>query len=256
MALALNPLFGEIPEQVHLNNSPLISVLGQAIFPKIVKISEEGYIGDFQESIRGDYPHLQRDNIQSVEVNLNQSGMQHQTIETIVWRFFDLERTIRVSLGTDAITLEFSKYVSREEFISRTRSILDALSSTISPVTVIRIGCRYVDRKPVDSFSKFVSVYPLVEINSASISNIERGKAPGLGLIENTPDNLVVDFSRVMSVSKNLLVTWKRTRGCPSESRKREFAMALEQFLGRYAYPDAFNQSFSSFRSATHNKYN
>ncbi len=146
MNIPLNPLFGEIPKRVHLNNSPLISVLGQVIFPKIVKISEESYIGDFQESIRVDYPHLHRENIQSVEVNLNQSGIRHQTIETVAWRFVNLERTIRVSLGTDSITLEFSKYVSREEFITRVRSILDALSSTINPVAVIRVGCRYVDR--------------------------------------------------------------------------------------------------------------
>ncbi|MYB35577.1 MAG: TIGR04255 family protein [Gammaproteobacteria bacterium] len=160
MTFPIDPLFGKIPERVHLNNSPLISVLGQAIFPKIIKISEEGYIGDFQESIRGDYPHLQRDNVQSVEVNLNQSGMRHQTIETVVWRFFNLERTIRVSLGTDSIVLEFSKYVSREEFISRARSVLDALSSTINPVAMIRVGCRYVDRiegqEHLNSLSKLI----------------------------------------------------------------------------------------------------
>ena len=38
--------------------------------------------------------------------------------------------------------------------------------------------------------------------------------------------------------------------------KKREFAMALERFFGRYAYPDAFNQSFASFRNATYDKYN
>ncbi len=120
---------------------------------------------------------------------------------------------------------------------------------------VISQTCDIV-REPIDSFSKFVSVCPLVEVNPAGISNIEKGKAPSFGLIENTPDNLVVDFSRIMSVSKNLLVTWRRRRGCPSESKKREFAIALERFFGRYAYPDAFNQSFSSFRNATYEKYN
>ena len=160
MARSKDPLFGEVPERVLLGNAPLVRVLGQATFPKIVKISEESYIGDFQEAIRDDYPHLQRDNIQSVEVNVDKSGMQHQTTETVVWRFFDLERIVRVSLGTDAITLETAKYVSRKEFMKQLKIVLDALSSTIKPAAVTRVGFRYVDRiqggKNLGSLSKLI----------------------------------------------------------------------------------------------------
>ncbi len=146
MARSKDPLFGEVPERVLLRNAPLVRALGQATFPKIVKISEESYIGEFQEAIRGDYPHLQRDNIQSVEVNVDGSSMQHRAIETVVWRFLDLKRIIRVSLGTNAITLETAKYVSRREFIERLKAVLDALSLTIKPAAVSRVGFRHVDR--------------------------------------------------------------------------------------------------------------
>lgn len=160
MARIKDPLFGKIPKPVPLRNAPLVRTLGQATFPKIVKISEERYIGDFQEAIRDDYPHLQRDNIQSVEVNVDESGMQHQTTETVVWRFFDLERIIRVSLGTSSITLETAKYLSRNDFMERLKTVLEALSLTIKPAVVIRVGFRYVDRiegkKNLESLAKLI----------------------------------------------------------------------------------------------------
>ena len=42
-----DPLFGEIPERVLLSDAPLVRVLGQVRFPKIVKIGEESYIAEF-----------------------------------------------------------------------------------------------------------------------------------------------------------------------------------------------------------------
>ena len=160
MARSKDPLFGKVSERILLKDAPLVRALGQVTFPKIVKISEESYIGDFQEAIRGDYPHLQRDNIQSVEVNVDQSDMQHQTTETVIWRFLDLERIFRVSLRTDAITLETARYESREEFMKRLKVVLNALSSTIKPAAVTRVGFRYVNRikgeKYVGSLSKLI----------------------------------------------------------------------------------------------------
>jgi len=54
-----DPLFGEVPERVLLSSAPLVRVLGQVKFPRIAKIAEESYIANFQEAIRGEYPHFQ-----------------------------------------------------------------------------------------------------------------------------------------------------------------------------------------------------
>ena len=72
--------------------------------------------------------------------------MQHRATEIVVWRFFDLKRINRVSLAADAITLETAQYASREDFLERFKSVLEALSSTISPTTRSRVGVRYVHR--------------------------------------------------------------------------------------------------------------
>ena len=119
---------------------------------------------------------------------------------------------------------------------------------------VISQTCDIV-RDPANTSLKYVSVCPLVEINIEGLSSVEKGKVPRFGLIANTPDNVVVDFSRTMSVSKELLVSWKKQRGCPSEKEQLQFARSLERFFGRFAYPDAFNDSLDSLRKAIQNRY-
>lgn len=119
---------------------------------------------------------------------------------------------------------------------------------------VISQTCDVV-RNPVNSSLKYVSVCPLVEINYGGLSSVEKGKVPRFGLIANTPDNVVVDFSRTMSVSKELLVTWEKQRGCTSLKEQLQFARSLERFFGRFAYPDLFNDSLITFRKAVTNRY-
>lgn len=100
-----------------------------------------------------------------------------------------------------------------------------------------------------------VTVCPIVEIDAKRHSDIEKGLAPRYGLIDNLPEGRVVDFSRAMSVSKQLLVTWERQRGCENEKQILELATALERFFGRFAFPDAFNESIKSLRKAVYAKH-
>jgi len=101
----------------------------------------------------------------------------------------------------------------------------------------------------------YLSVCPMVVIDKARIGQVERGQAPRFGLLSSTPDGVVVDFSRTMSVTKSLLTSWKRKRGCQDESQQLEFARALETFFGRFAFPDSFVESVSSLRRAILSKY-
>jgi uncharacterized protein (TIGR04255 family) len=123
-----------------------VRVLGQVKFPRIAKLSEESYIANFQEAIRQDYPHFESEVIQGVELNLVGPALQHRVTTATVWRFFDKNRIVRVTLGADAITLETAKYVSRDDFLQRMKGILEALAISIRPSHVQRVGFRYVDR--------------------------------------------------------------------------------------------------------------
>ncbi|MBL3562226.1 TIGR04255 family protein [Rhodovulum sulfidophilum] len=172
-----DPLFGGIPERVLLSNAPLVRVLGQVKFPRIAKIAEESYIADFQEAIRGEYPHFQSDTIQGVNIVVNDNKVEPRQVTTVIWRFFDAHRVLRVSLGPEAITLETASYVSRDDFLSRFEFILRKLVETIRPSLVQRVGFRYVDRlqDPSDlaAISEFVHPELLNVLQSGLVEHID-----------------------------------------------------------------------------------
>lgn len=101
----------------------------------------------------------------------------------------------------------------------------------------------------------YVSVCPMVTVDAKRIEDIARGQAPRYGFLSETPEGVVVDFSRTMSITKELLVSWKRQRGCKDERQQLEFARALEAFFGRFAFPDDFVASVVSLRKAILSKY-
>ena len=100
-----------------------------------------------------------------------------------------------------------------------------------------------------------VSVCPMVAVDAARIVEIERGQVPRFGFLSATPEGVVVDFSRTMSITKKLLLSWERRRGCTDQDQQLEFARALETFFGRFAFPDAFVASVASLRNAILSKY-
>lgn len=100
-----------------------------------------------------------------------------------------------------------------------------------------------------------VSVCPLVKIDQTRVIAVEKGIAPRYGILSNSPEGFVVDFSRVMSITKKLLVTLHRQRGCENDGEQTQFARAIEAFFGRYAFPDAFVESLRGFRSAVLEKH-
>lgn len=141
-----DPLLGPPPERVQLNPAPLVRVLGQVQFAKIIKISTEQHIGDFQEAVRSQYPFLEKDTAQSVQLNVDGRGVHTTTSDEIIWRLFDSSKSWRVSLNPTALSLETIRYSSRGEFLDRFRFLLDALAGTIKPTVATRVGFRYVNR--------------------------------------------------------------------------------------------------------------
>ncbi|MCV2893705.1 hypothetical protein [Lentibacter sp. XHP0401] len=121
-------------------------------------------------------------------------------------------------------------------------------------ICVISQTCDIV-RDPVETTVSYVTVCPLVELNAAHLSAVEKGEVPRFGMLAGAPESIVVDFTRAMSVKKDLLVEWSRQRGCPEELDLQCFARALERFYGRFGFPDKFNACMDTFRIAVNKRY-
>lgn len=91
----------------------------------------------------------------------------------------------------------------------------------------------------------WVVVCPLVKVDPARVTEIERGGVPRLALVEKAPEGLVAELARPLTISKDLLASWQRNQGFTDPAKAVEFARSLERCFGRFAFPDDFNRSIS-----------
>ena len=138
-----NPLIGAAPKEVPLPRAPLVRVVAQIQFPRLLALRSELTVAPFQEKIRGRYPTLAEEKIHALQIGV---GMQTETREETIWRFSDMGGTWRVSLGPQFVALDVSNYTSRKDFIDRWAEVIDALATTVDPKYALRLGVRYVSR--------------------------------------------------------------------------------------------------------------
>jgi hypothetical protein len=100
-----------------------------------------------------------------------------------------------------------------------------------------------------------VVVCPLVAVKPEHLDMIARGRSARFGFIEQAPQGLVADFGRLMSISKALLSNWKRFEGFIDETGLINFARGLERAYGRFAFPDAFNESIRPLEDVIKSKF-
>ena len=148
VSVAEDPFFGAVPETVPLPHTPLTGVLAQIRFPEILSISKADFVAEFQEKIRQSYPNNQQE--KGILLQITPDGPRQTTAPH--WRFFDESMEWRISLTTNFIAIETRKYTLREEFVERVENIAQALSETIKPSLISRIGVRYIDRIQGDVF--------------------------------------------------------------------------------------------------------
>lgn len=91
----------------------------------------------------------------------------------------------------------------------------------------------------------WVVVCPLVKVDSFRVTEIERGGVPRFALIENAPEGFIAELSRPLTISKDLLASWRVNKGFTDPAQAVEFARSLERCFGRFAFPDDFNRSIS-----------
>lgn len=168
-----DPFTGPVPPSVYLAASPLAGVLVQISFPEILSIADKFFVGRFQEQIRKDYPYSE------LEHNLSVSAPSDTLMMDKVpnWRFFDKNYFWRVSLTTKFVTIETRAYSGRTDLIERVIRIALALSDSVTPNIVTRIGVRYVDRiygEPLSRITNLVRPEILGIYSPNSFKRIER----------------------------------------------------------------------------------
>jgi uncharacterized protein (TIGR04255 family) len=143
--VSFNPLTAPPPEEVPLEDAPLIRVIAQLRFPPILSIEKKDFVGSFQEAIRESYPILQPEQTQGFA--FSPQGVV-PIAPQVTWRFVDTldNWNWRVSLASNFIALETTAYLSRRDFLKRLENIFVALNENFKPASIERFGLRYIDR--------------------------------------------------------------------------------------------------------------
>ncbi len=94
----------------------------------------------------------------------------------------------------------------------------------------------------------FVTVCALTKRPKNEVKEVLSGRRPYFAVVDNTEDTVFADLRKIMSVSKDLLRTWKRHEGFSTEAGRVKFANSLERKFGQFAFPDDFDQAMRTFK--------
>jgi uncharacterized protein (TIGR04255 family) len=138
-----NPLEAPPPAEVPLKDAPLVRVIAQLRFPEILSVEQRDFVAPFQEATRSTYAVLRQEQTQGFVLG---SGGVAPAKPKIAWRFSDTGGDWRVSLTSEFLALETTRYVSRSDFFDRLQFLTEAVVEHIGPSQLDRIGIRYIDR--------------------------------------------------------------------------------------------------------------
>jgi len=135
-------------ERVIYKRNPLVQVVCQLRFPRILSINEKVPV-DFQERIRKTYPiynvavEQQPQLIVEPGIDTMPKFIQNEQIKN--YSFSSDDNVWRINLTNTFLSLSTSQYKRWEDFISHLQEPLCALKDIYSPAFFERVGLRYVD---------------------------------------------------------------------------------------------------------------
>lgn len=146
------PFIGPPPSDIPLQNTPLIRVIAQIRFSRLLSLEGQDFAALYQKLIKDDFPILEKED----QYNFQLHADKQPTYETTtIWRFFDATKQWQVSLSSSFIALETKSYQSREDFVRRLHRLLQVFESLEKPHKIQRIGVRYIDHLKDVSIDEF-----------------------------------------------------------------------------------------------------
>ena len=134
--------------RVRYKNSPLVQVVCQLRFPRILSIDEKSP-AEFQECIREIYPvynvNIEQQQQLIVEPDNGQFSKLIRNDQIKNHSFSSSDHIWRVSLTSTFLSLSTSQYIRWENFCLHLQEPLNALKTIYHPAFFERVGLRYVN---------------------------------------------------------------------------------------------------------------
>jgi uncharacterized protein (TIGR04255 family) len=139
------------PDRRQLLRSPLVLTVCQVRFEETLALADPRVAISIQSALggaSGPYPRMEQLKAPAFQLSVSaQGGAETQQLSGISgWRLQSDDAAWTVSIMTNFVALETSRYSTWEDFGPRMAALLDALTSSTSLVLEERLGLRYVDR--------------------------------------------------------------------------------------------------------------
>ena len=155
-----SPFGSAVVDEVPLANAPLVRVLAQVRYPRLVSMRPEradATVGRVVDRLGETYPILGEEH--EVTVSLGPEGLS-PTPAGRLWRLKNTEDNWQVTIGDAFVALDTTAYVSRGDFATRMQTVLEAVLDSVQPPYVDRVGIRYTNR--IDGASALADLPSLV----------------------------------------------------------------------------------------------
>lgn len=177
-------------ERVQYNRNPLVEVICQLRFPRILRIETERPV-DFQESLRDEYPRLNV--IQSLNLAMP-VGPQADTTPVGLSRdesyeFLSRQGDWKVVLASSFLALSTTKYTRWEVFRDRLASAIEILVRHYAPSHFTRVGLRYQD----------VIVRSDLDLQGRPWRTLLKGPVAGMLASEEFPEDEFIDSQNLFT---------------------------------------------------------
>jgi uncharacterized protein (TIGR04255 family) len=106
------------------------------------RFEQKGFIADFQEALRSEYPKASRENVLTYQ--LSPAGVSSGESNT-AWRFSSKDLQWSVIINEAALTLETRSYQSMKDFSRRFQHLLEIARDTLEITDRLRLGLRYIN---------------------------------------------------------------------------------------------------------------
>lgn len=135
----------DLIDKICYKTNYLKEVIFRIDYSTILKINET-LSSDFQEGIRGEFPIFEENKVRKYSTVI-EKGIQKEEHLTIIpeWNFYNKDKSTRVGVSSDYLFFQCRKYDTFEKFKFITEKIYNNFQSIYKPLSINRLGLRYVN---------------------------------------------------------------------------------------------------------------
>lgn len=126
-----------------LQNAPLLFVLAAVRFTPVLKL--EKYINEFQDRIRKEYPLVEVNNVESIEIRFDKGNVEPIRETRKVWNFLSADRTWGLVVEQHQILFHTRAYTRFADMAARIEYLLRHFKDTVDPSHYLNASIRYID---------------------------------------------------------------------------------------------------------------